>query len=128
LKFALVDYDGQIMNLENYNVAKISSSTAEVSISGIDYAKFTNGISEFSNIVFVGMPGRKNAEYFVTTNAIDSAIVPSALMMTPSDATDYDTKLIVNFRYCQPGEVQTASNTCRECSYGTYSLEWNSRV
>jgi hypothetical protein len=128
LKFALVDYDGQIMNLENSNVAKISSSIAEVSISGIDYAKFTNGISKFSNIVFVGMPGRKNAEYFVTTNAIDSAIVTNALMKTPSDATDYETKLIVNFRYCQPGEVQTARNTCRECSYGTYSLEWNSRV
>jgi hypothetical protein len=128
LKFALVDYDGQIMSLENSNVAKISSSTAGVSISGIDYAKFTNGIAEFSDIVFVGTPGLKNAEYFVSTRAIDSSIITRTLLKIPSDATDYETKLIANFRYCKPGEVQTASNTCRECSYGTYSLEWNSRV
>jgi hypothetical protein len=128
LKFALVDYDDQIMNLENSNVAKISSSIAGVSISGIDYAKFTNGIAEFSDILFVGTPGLKNAEYSVTSKAIDGVVVSSSLIKVASDATDYETQLIVNFRYCQPGEIQTASNICRECSYGTYSLEWNSRV
>jgi len=123
LSLELVDYDGQIMNQQSSKVVKINAVTPNASISGINYAKFTEGVAEFPDLVFESIPGSTNVKYSLTSSAIDSSVVSAALS---NSSNEFNSELEVNFRFCKPGEALTTSNTCRECSFGTYSLFWNS--
>ena len=123
IKMMLVDYDNQTMVLENSNILKVTSVTSNASIEGIDYAKFTEGVATFKDFSFVSKPGSENIKYSVTSSAIDNSKV--ALVQ---GSNDFSTKIYANLRFWKPGEIQTEEEKCRECSYGTYSFDWNSTV
>jgi len=118
----IVDFEGQVVNSENKNTFKISSSAQGSSIGGTDFAKITDGTAVFDNLFFVAEAGSKNIGYTLSTLAISRPIIEQILL--PTDEKEYSNTITALFRECQPGEVVTASNQCRECAYGTFSLRW----
>lgn len=128
LVFAIVDYDYQVMNLQDSAVVKITPVDNYASVTSIDYAKFTKGIATFTKPTFKAIPGHKNVEYTLRSLAINDMILSNVISTSESDLETYHNLLYVNFRFCMPGEIQTTTNICEECSYGTYSFTWNSTV
>lgn len=123
LKFNLVDYDGQVMVLEDEHTIKITPVTNGVSITGSDVAKIKNGTASFSDLTFVAQAGMKDVEYVLTSKVMSYSILMRILKRLTNE---FQNTLIVSFRYCQPGEIETESKQCVKCSYGTYSFDWNS--
>lgn len=104
--FDLVDYDNQVMNMEDSSIVKLTGKSANSSIFGTDYAKINSGIASFDVINFMASSGRQGVEYSVTTKAIDSA---KAMLVAQNDEDyqqNYVTTLKVNFRNCKPGEYE----------------------
>lgn len=123
LMFSLVDYDGQVMNLENAMSIKILIDDPDISIRGTDSSHLINGKAELDNLIFVGETGLQNAQYRLTSKAINQAVIAEAL---DNSNGEYDNTIDVSFRYCKPGEIQTGSKQCEECKVRTFSLKWNS--
>ncbi|CAI2377736.1 unnamed protein product [Moneuplotes crassus] len=123
LEFDLVDYDGQIMNLESSNTIKILIEDSRISIKGTDFGKLVNGQTELANLIFIGEVGLQNVKYMLTSKAIDQRILNEVL--DNEDGT-YDNYIEVSFRYCNSGEIQTENKQCEECNPSTYSFGWNS--
>ena len=92
----LVDYDGQVMNLENTFTATILENDPNIEIKGTNTAKFANGTALFDNLIFVGENGMQNAVYEVATRSIDQSIITTVL--NNSDG-EYDNTIDVSFRY-----------------------------
>jgi hypothetical protein len=125
IDLSLVDYDNQKMVLDNESTIKITPSSANSSISGIDYAKVTAGVANFDELIFESKAGTSDKIYSLNSAAIDRDIVQ--VVTTDQEYQEiYSSSLNVSFRYCQPGEQEFSSGLCSECSYGTYTLEWNS--
>ncbi|CAI2371546.1 unnamed protein product [Moneuplotes crassus] len=119
---ALLDYDGQIVNLNNEDqVSVLSPSGSNSSILGVSSVTLEAGIATIDGIIFVDEPGIQNSTFLLSTDAIDRVKVSTVF---PSE--NFSNEITVNFRYCQPGEEITSSRTCRQCDAGTYSLLWNS--
>ena len=121
IHFDLVDYDGQIMKLENSNTIKIISTDSTNRVSGTNYDRITDGWAELDNLIFISETG-KNVSFKITSGAIDSDIITNIL--GNSDGT-YDNTLHVSFRYWEPGEIETSDKRCEEWQYQTYSFDWN---
>lgn len=121
---ALVDYDGQVMNLENDGNVKITNPLNSTSVKGTNLVRFKNGVASFNNLIFVGEPGSKNVEYDIYSATIDQSILQKGLGVTSSDYA-YKNILFGSFSFCKPGEMET-DGTCIECGYGSYSFLWNS--
>lgn len=82
--------------------------------------KVTEGIGLFDSIQFSASPGAKNIPFSLTSDAIDMSI------MRKQYGQSYSLKnIIINFRFCKPGEIQDGS-VCRSCSPGSYTFSWNS--
>ena len=92
LKFLLVDYDGQTMNLVNNSQIKISPVTSGASLKGVDYSILINGEAIFDTLQFVYAPGQDNVQFLATCDLIDSDKV-SYLSLPTNDSID------VSFRY-----------------------------
>ncbi|CAI2377869.1 unnamed protein product [Moneuplotes crassus] len=123
LEFDLVDFDGQIMNLESSNTIKILIEDSRISIKGTDFGKLVNGQTELTNLIFIGEVGLQNVKYKLTSKAIDQNMLNEILGHTDGM---YDNYIEVSFRYCNSGEIQTANKQCEECKPTTYSFGWNS--
>jgi hypothetical protein len=125
IELSLVDYDDQKMVLDNDSTIKITPSSANSSISGIDYAKVTAGVANFDELIFESRAGTSGKIYTLNSAAIDRDIVQ--VVTTDQEYQEiYSSSLNVSFRYCQPGEQEFSSGLCSKCSYGTYTLKWNS--
>ena len=92
LQFTLVDYDNQVMNLENENTLKITAISENASISGTDYTKLAGGVGSFSSLTFVAKAGMDNVQYQVTSKAIDSSKVRVIAGTTQNYQSQYITK------------------------------------
>lgn len=119
LKFILIDFDNQTMILINSTQIKIFPLTPLASISGISEVKIDSGVATFTNVIFESQPGTRNIVYKLNSELVDSKKVTHLELPTNNTIT-------VNFRYCKPGEFVQEDGTCKECSAGTYSLNWNS--
>jgi len=108
LILSLIDYDNQTMVLDNESTLKLSAIDPNASVSGTDYAKVNQGVSTFSNIIPISKAGSKNI-----------------LFKVASDSVDFDFIINATFRYWMPGEYETTDGQWVECSYGTYTLDWN---
>ena len=60
LYFELVDYDDQVMNLENSKTVKIVPNEDTSSVRGTDFAKLNAGVAEFDNLIFRAEAGKKD--------------------------------------------------------------------
>ncbi|CAI2361155.1 unnamed protein product [Moneuplotes crassus] len=121
LYFALLDMDGQVMNLDSLNtVILFPKNTSLSTIDGANVGLLRKGIAMFDNIIMEIDVNHRTANYSITSKAIDKARVADVL----SDSFKQE-DLIVNFRDCKPGE-RIINNACIECTAGTYSLFWNS--
>ena len=95
LYFDLVDYDGQVMSLENATSVKVLIDDLRISIKGTDSSRLTNGQAELDNLIFVGEVGLQNTTYKLTSKSIDSTIINQVL--ENSDGK-YDNYVDVSFR------------------------------
>lgn len=95
IKYDLLDYDNQVMNLNNKDTIKITASTSNSSVKGTDFAKFYNGKASFNNLYFVSKAGDANITYTLTSNAIDSDIISQVLNKSENE---YSNILSVTFR------------------------------
>lgn len=96
LEFDLVDYDGQVMNLQSSTSVKILILDSYLSIRGTNMGRVINGQAQIENIIFVGQIGKTNARYSLTSSAIDSKIINEIL---DNSNQDYDNYIDVSFRY-----------------------------
>jgi hypothetical protein len=120
LYLMLLDYDDQVMVLNNVNQIIITSiDRNNSSVLGTNSALLRSGVATFDNIIFVSAPGEKGIKFKMNSKAIDSNKIFEMYDSSVSDS-DIDT----DFRFWMPGEAIN-SNVWIECSPGTYSLEWN---
>lgn len=96
LHFDLVDYDGQVMNLENTRSVKILIADPTLSIRGTDFGRLTNGQATLDDLIFVGEVGKINARYLLTSKTINTRIINEVL---DNSGGEYDNFIDVSFRY-----------------------------
>lgn len=118
---ALVDYDRQEISNQNTTQIKITPVTSSAGLSGVDYAKVSQGVGVFDNLIFESEPGSTNVAYRASSKAINQNKINNVFGGQLSENL-----VNVNFRFCQPGEIINDGG-CLECSQGTYSLQWNSK-
>lgn len=106
---AVVDYDNQEILSNNISQIKISAVTFNATLKGIDYAKVTQGVGLFDNLQFIYPSGGQNIEYVANSKAIDKTLINIVFGSQLSNNT-----IFVDFRWCQPGEIQQADKTCRK--------------
>jgi len=63
LEFRLVDYDEQLLILEDSSTVKITSNSLGASVKGTDFAKLNNGTSTFDNLIFKSEAGAQNVSF-----------------------------------------------------------------
>ncbi|CAI2375458.1 unnamed protein product [Moneuplotes crassus] len=121
LNFAVRDYDDQVMNLNSQDQIRMSATNSKTTeVKGFNSAPLRNGIAEFDNLIVVAEQGSDEIQVTATSNAIDQNRIQQIF------GSQISSNIITcNIRYCKPGEL-AEGNICRECSPGTYSLEWSS--
>ena len=118
----MYDYDDQIMVLVNSDKVTISAVDNQTSsISGTNIGLVNQGVVTFNNLKFISTPGSTNLHYEITSKVIDK----NKIQNVPGKSI-IESNIIVDFRFCEPGEFITTSNQCEVCSAGTYSFNWNS--
>jgi hypothetical protein len=110
IEVELVDYDGQVMVLENEKIVKITPDKAGVEIKGTDYAKFKQGKATFDNLIFIAKPGLLGIIYNLTSKAIDFTLIKHGLDSYTNNPEEFVNNFIVDFRYCKPGERELENN------------------
>ena len=63
LSFDLIDFDRQIMNLENSHTVKIFPKLPTSSVKGTDFSKFQEGIVKFDNLIFINKAGAQEVAF-----------------------------------------------------------------
>jgi hypothetical protein len=122
LKFALLDYDNQVMVLNSVNQIVITPVDSAVSsIRGVNTVLLKDGVATFNNLIAVAKYGSQNIKYTVNSKAINSARVREMY-----GSTSNNNIITMNFRNWKPGERIIDDYSCNECSAGTYSFQWNS--
>ena len=104
VRLLLVDYDNQVMNLENTSQIKILPVTQDAKLKGVDSSALIMGVAEFDGLQFEYYPGATNVEYFATSDLIDQTKV--GYLDLPTNNT-----ITVSFRYCKPGEIIVDNTT-----------------
>lgn len=104
-----------------YQITLSPLRSSHVALKGTNQVLLQKGVATFSNIVAVAKPGSKNLKIVASCKAIDSNKLASL-----NGGSVSSNQIMVNFRFCKPGEIQLSDNTCSECPSETYSLEWNS--
>ncbi|CAI2378198.1 unnamed protein product [Moneuplotes crassus] len=121
LRFAIKDYDNQIMVLDSLNQISIASNNSTVAeVKGFNIQPLVNGVASFDNFVVNSDPGQTGVTLTANSKAIDKSLISTVFGNQISNNT-----IEVGFRFCQPGE-QILNNLCTTCAAGTYSLIWNS--
>ena len=95
LDFDLVDYDGQIMTLENSFILKILVDDPKISVKGTDFDKIENGQATLDHLIFIGEAGLANNTFKLTSRSINPKIISEAL---DNSNGHYDNFLDVSFR------------------------------
>jgi hypothetical protein len=94
LKFALLDYDDQVMVLNSVNQIMITPVNSTVSsIRGVNSVLLKNGVANFDNLIAVAKYGSQNIKYTVNSKAINSAKVREVYGSTSTNST-----ITMNFR------------------------------
>jgi hypothetical protein len=75
LKLTLVDYDDQEIMNDDTSQIRISPVTENAIVTGVDYAKSTKGVGEFSGLIFEYTPGSANIKYVASSTAIDQSMI-----------------------------------------------------
>ena len=117
---ALYDYDDQINTLDSTSNIYFKIITNNTQVIGTSTTNLVSGVGSFNNIIFVGEPGSTNVRFGLDSKSIDLNVAKREFGLNYTL-----NNVILNFRYCKPGEIQIG-NTCSEWSQGTYSLLWNS--
>jgi hypothetical protein len=122
VKLALLDYDDQVMALNNIDQIMIIPVNSSISsIRGVNSALWRKGIATFENIIAVAKYGSQNVKYKATSKIIDTSKLKQVY-----ESSNFDNIITMNFRNCKPGESIIDDYKCQECSAGSYSLQWNS--
>ena len=119
-KLVLVDYDDQIMVLDNSTQLKIFSLSNSNRVLGVNSNKVDSGVADFSNLIFVGEPGSQNIMF-----PIESKILSSTKINEIYGSNAFTNAVSVSFRYWMPGE-ELLNNIWETCAPGSYSFSWNS--
>ena len=123
LQLSLIDFDSQIMILENVNQIVISSvNITQASVKGINTALLRNGVASFTNFIAIAEPGSTNVLLKASSNALDIRKINEVYNSSSNNI------IISSFRFWKPGEVRLEDKTCAVWSPGTFSLTWNSTV
>jgi hypothetical protein len=124
LYFELLDYDNQVMVLNNINQIVITPVNANISsVSGTNSELLKNGVASFDSLKAIAVPGSSGVMYRATSKAIDTQ------KLNEIYGSNVNQNLIsFNFRKCQPGEFIKDGNKCDVCSGGSYSFDWNSKI
>lgn len=99
IQFELVDYDNQVMVLDDESQIELKTIQDGTFITGTTSEKLYKGIAQLDNLYFESSPGDVNIEYGVTSKSIDDVKISLAYNLTSTI-----TPIFVNFRYCMPGE------------------------
>lgn len=125
LTFEVIDKDNQVMNLIDGYTVNIETMSTDYRVRGTTTAMINKGIATFNDLIFISEPGSTDIIYEITSKILDSEQIKNGLGLTTETEKEYENDLFVTFRQCKPGEIEQ-SNECRECSLGSYSLEWGS--
>ena len=110
IEFALLDYDNQVVNLNNEDqIGIFALSGSNSTVGGVNSFNFRSGIATVEGIIFANQPGARNVMFDTNTDAIDKSKVATAF-----PGQDFNSDITVDFRFCEPGEEITAQGTCRE--------------
>jgi hypothetical protein len=120
LNLTIVDHDNQIMVLDDTSKIDIKLAQSGTSLSGTTGVKVNHGVASFDNIAFIATPGSSNVTYTLTAESIAKEKLEKQYETNPKDDV-----IEANFRFWKPGEIQR-NNEWEVCTYGTYSLLWNS--
>lgn len=95
LELALIDHEGQVMNLDSENQINIfPQDTSISSIKGTNVVTVSSGVAQFSNLAAIIQPEFRKANFTVTSKAIDYHKVQTVLGASASQAL-----LNLEFRY-----------------------------
>jgi hypothetical protein len=103
LNISLIDYDNQIMILDNASTISIKGTTSGSLTEGTTITKVKQGTAVLDNLIFVYKPGGNNILYNITSNAIEYAKVQIL------QNYQYGVQVHVSFRFCKPGEFESNS-------------------
>ncbi|CAI2373860.1 unnamed protein product [Moneuplotes crassus] len=121
LKFAVKDYDDQVMVLDSQNQISLTAANSTVAeMKGFNVQPLVNGIASFDNFIVHTNPGNQDVIITASSKAIDQAKISTVFGNPISNNT-----IEVDTRFCKPGE-RIVDNICNTCSAGTYSFAWNS--
>jgi predicted outer membrane repeat protein len=122
VKFALFDYDDQVMVLNNVNQITLTPVNLSISsIGGVNSVLMKHGIATFTNLIATAKYGSKDVKYQVSSKAINKVKINEVFGTSINDNI-----VTFNFRNCIPGESIINNYKCQECSAGSYSFQWNS--
>ena len=100
LKLALIDNEDQVMVLDSTNqLIILSKNSSDSSVGGTNAVKLKNGIATFDSLSASAKPGSSSVEFSVSSKVLDLSKVLQAL-----NRTETSKDLVMNFRFCQPGE------------------------
>jgi hypothetical protein len=122
VKLALLDYDDQVMVLNNANQITLNPvDTTISSISGVNSALLYSGVATFDSIIAITKYGSQNVMYQTSSKAINNAKISKVY-----GAPISDNSIIFNFRNWKPGESIINGREWNEWAAGSYSFHWNS--
>ena len=122
----IIDFDNQVLFLENSETVKIQSFESNTSVRGIYFVKFIIGTAKFDEIEFIAKPGSENVIFNITSKALDTNIISAGLSQYITDSNEFLSNILATFRYFEPGEIEAGQIECRVRDYGSNSLDWNS--
>ena len=121
LKIALIDYDEQVMVLDNSSqVIILSKNLTEAKISGVNTVKIKNGVGIFTRFAAISKPGSTGITFKISSKSINQQEISTIF---ENEITQKD--LTMNFRFWKPGE-RILGESWTEWGAGTFSFEWNS--
>jgi hypothetical protein len=102
LSLALYDHDDQIMVLDSTSPIEIKAIEEGTRVLGTTVNIFHQGVAKIDLLEFEAQPGTAVVNYSLTPDAIDMNV------MRKQYGSDYTLNdVLVNFRYCKPGEIET---------------------
>ena len=105
LQFRVLDFDHQVINIDNTSSLIISADNSGLSVTGENQKIATSGEFLFDALTLTGVPS-STQEFKVSANFINSEQVRTALKDTSTpNGTQTIYPLRVEFRQCNSGET-----------------------
>ena len=117
LSLTLIDQEGNIVTSDSESIVRVVQLNSENKVYGTSSKTLMNGKVDFTDIVFESMPGKRQVEYEVVSNAI--SIDKLRFIINPGHS---NLLLSLDFRECTPGEAQI-NTICEICPVGKYTFE-----